>query len=84
MGVTFFDDILGQEMPGGCDDCNAFTVVERGDTGIYQQTVHHDATCPFLTQWKKDAGGERKARRKSRGLRKALGLAPLEQLEDRE
>ena len=36
--------------PGGCDDCDAFQVLERVGLRIWKVTVHHDAACPWLTE----------------------------------
>lgn len=41
------DALTGQQMPGGCDDCDAYQTVTRQDTGVYVLAVHHDDTCPF-------------------------------------
>jgi hypothetical protein len=36
--------------PGGCDDCDAFQILERVGLRIWKITVHHDPDCPALAQ----------------------------------
>lgn len=39
--------LAGQRIPGGCDDCDAYQVIQAAD-GFTRITVHHDDTCPTL------------------------------------
>jgi len=43
------DELVGSTLPGGCDDCNAYSTLARDDLGVYHLTVHHDDRCPWLT-----------------------------------
>ncbi len=40
--------LVGRNLPGGCDDCNAHQTVTQTDADLYVLTVHHDETCPWL------------------------------------
>ena len=46
------DDLFGQiedqPMPGGCDLCDAFQVLEITSPGVWEMHVTHDDWCPFL------------------------------------
>lgn len=44
------DALAGRRLPGGCDDCTAYQTVRRIDAGLFLLVIHHDATCPQLTQ----------------------------------
>lgn len=46
----FLGRFFGQQVPGGCDDCDAYQTVERDQYGIWHLTVHHDDGCPWLAQ----------------------------------
>ena len=39
---------VGQEIPGGCDTCDTFQIVEPDPTSplIWRMRVHHDDWCP--------------------------------------
>ena len=39
--------LIGQRIPGGCDDCDAYQTMQTVD-GIFILSVHHDDTCPTL------------------------------------
>jgi hypothetical protein len=39
----------GAEVPGGCDECDAYQTVEP-QSGVWVVTVHHDGWCPRWTQ----------------------------------
>ncbi len=43
------DAKTGHRIPGGCDDCDAYQTFTKQADGFYLVTVHHDATCPWLT-----------------------------------
>lgn len=45
---AFLDSCVGSEVPGGCDDCDAFQTVERIACGVFRVVVHHDSWCPTL------------------------------------
>ncbi|WP_159448802.1 hypothetical protein [Demequina sp. NBRC 110053] len=36
------------QIPGGCQDCDAFQTLDETSPGIYVLAVHHDDTCPQL------------------------------------
>jgi hypothetical protein len=38
----------GAQIPGGCDDCDAYQTVGPVTAGVWGLTVHHDDDCPFL------------------------------------
>jgi len=42
----------GERIPGGCDRCDAFQIVEPIDGGVWTLTVYHDDNCPFLKESK--------------------------------
>jgi len=42
-----FADLIGQQIPGGCDDCDAYQTMSRHDSGAWILNIHHDADCPF-------------------------------------
>ncbi|MGC4174278.1 hypothetical protein [Demequina sp.] len=44
--TAVFEALMGQRIPGGCEDCDAYQTVEVTAPGIYSLQVHHDATCP--------------------------------------
>ncbi len=52
-GVTnldeLFEGLVGQRIPGGCDDCNAYQTVTR-HLCIHVINIHHDDTCPTWRQ----------------------------------
>lgn len=43
--------LIGQQIPGGCDDCDAYQEVQQSHPGIFLLTVVHDDTCPFYIAW---------------------------------
>lgn len=46
---SFFDQLVGHRIEGGCEDCTAYqTVQEHG--GMYVVLVLHDDTCPTLAR----------------------------------
>ena len=38
----------GENIPGGCSDCNAFQRFAKDEDGIWTLTTYHDNTCPWL------------------------------------
>jgi hypothetical protein len=47
--ADLLEQMAGQRIPGGCDDCDAYQEMTKQD-GIYVLTVHHDDTCPTWQQ----------------------------------
>jgi hypothetical protein len=47
---SVLDAMTGRRLPGGCDDCDAYQTVTLHTDGLYVLLVHHDATCPALTE----------------------------------
>lgn len=48
-GVSFFKALPRDvRIRGGCDDCNAYQVLDDSNAPIYLLRVYHDETCPFL------------------------------------
>ncbi len=43
-----FGQIQGQQIPGGCDQCDAYQTVTTVAPGVHSLTVHHDTWCPVL------------------------------------
>lgn len=41
----------GQEIPGGCDHCDAYQKIELVERGLWMLNVYHDDACPFLAQY---------------------------------
>jgi len=62
-GESFFQSsatleaTIGRQIPGGCEDCDAFQTVERMHPGVYVLHVHHDATCWTLRRIVRERGG---------------------------
>lgn len=50
------EEVLGLQFPGGCDDCNAYQVMERLQPGIVAMITYHDDTCPFYTKYRRQPG----------------------------
>jgi hypothetical protein len=46
--VRAFGPLDGKRIPGGCEKCNAFQVVEPAAAGVWMLNVYHDDACPFL------------------------------------
>jgi hypothetical protein len=50
--MTSFDDLFSQvedqPIPGGCDMCDAYQIVETVSPGVHVLNVHHDEECPIL------------------------------------
>lgn len=51
--MTTFDDLFkrlekGDQIPGGCDTCDAYQTIKTVKPGIHKITVHHDDWCPTL------------------------------------
>ncbi|AXB47294.1 hypothetical protein A4R43_36615 [Amycolatopsis albispora] len=44
--------LIGQRVPGGCEDCDAYRTVKRDaqHRRMWHVTVHHDDTCPQFRQ----------------------------------
>lgn len=38
----------GAQIPGGCDQCDAYQTVTPVEVGVWSLTVHHDDWCPIL------------------------------------
>jgi hypothetical protein len=54
----------GQEIPGGCDYCDAYQTVDQpypDIPGVFEVSVHHHDWCPFLGRLdaKREAGPTR-------------------------
>jgi len=44
-----FSPLVGRQVEGGCDDCDAYQTV-RAELGGWWITVHHDDCCPAWLQ----------------------------------
>jgi hypothetical protein len=40
------EQIEGQPIPGGCEDCGAHQTITETTPGVFVLTVHHDLSCP--------------------------------------
>jgi hypothetical protein len=40
--------MVGQQLPGGCDDCTAWHEYIEDSPDIFDVLIHHDETCPQL------------------------------------
>jgi hypothetical protein len=49
--------LLGQEIYGGCEDCEAYQTVEQESEGGWMIRVHHDDWCPFWTRMRERTPG---------------------------
>lgn len=45
----YLEQLTGQRIPGGCDECDAFQTVDTSNAPIYRIAVHHDQWCPVHT-----------------------------------
>ncbi len=43
---NYLEQLTGQRIPGGCDECDAFQTVDTSNAPIYRIAVHHDEWCP--------------------------------------
>ena len=48
----YLEQLTGQRIPGGCDECDAFQTVDTSHAPIYRIAVHHDEWCPVLAATK--------------------------------
>lgn len=50
--MTNFDELFkkleGDHIPGGCDQCDAYQVLEQLSPGVHALNIHHDDNCPVL------------------------------------
>lgn len=46
--AELFGPLDGARIPGGCDDCDAYQIVEPASPGVWSIGVHHDDWCPTL------------------------------------
>ncbi len=47
--MSFLDELgalEGLRIPGGCDDCDAYQVVDASHAPIFRLNVCHDERCP--------------------------------------
>jgi hypothetical protein len=44
----FFESLAGQEVPGGCDQCDAIQVVTEATRGVWVLDIRHEDECPVL------------------------------------
>lgn len=44
----FKDMPEGERVPGGCEDCDAYQILDKSQAPVYQLFVYHDDTCPAL------------------------------------
>lgn len=41
------DAMADRRLPGGCDDCAAYQMVNKASEGVYLLEIRHDQTCPY-------------------------------------
>jgi hypothetical protein len=50
--MSALDDLFrkteGRQIPGGCDQCDAYQVVETLSPGVHALNIHHEDDCPVL------------------------------------
>jgi hypothetical protein len=46
--VGLLGPLDGKRIPGGCEMCDAFQMVEPAGSGVWTLTVYHDDNCSFL------------------------------------
>ena len=46
--VNVLGPLDGEQIPGGCDTCDAYQTVRPKAAGVWVLTVHHDTGCPTL------------------------------------
>lgn len=51
----FLAPLMGQRIPGGCDDCDAYQEVKQIPPGFYMLCVCHDDDCQFLAQYEENS-----------------------------
>jgi len=52
--VDLFSHLAGQEIPGGCERCDAYQTVSAVAPGVWSLIVHHTTACPT---WRARAAG---------------------------
>jgi hypothetical protein len=57
--VNVLGPLDGAEIPGGCDNCDAYQTVRAAGALMWSITVHHDEDCPT---WAKVQDLERQRR----------------------
>jgi hypothetical protein len=48
--------LAGAQVPGGCDECDAYQTVEAAAPGVWTIQVWHDDDCPRLARLTWGAG----------------------------
>lgn len=48
----YLEQMTGQRIPGGCDQCDAYQTVDTSNAPVYRLSVHHDEWCPTYTAMK--------------------------------
>jgi hypothetical protein len=51
--TSLFGPLDGAEIPGGCDQCDAYQKVGPIKDGIWGITVYHDDWCPLIKKQKR-------------------------------
>ncbi len=46
--TQLFGPLDGAQIPGGCDECDAYQTVTPTTAGVWNLTIHHDDDCPVL------------------------------------
>jgi hypothetical protein len=48
---AIFDSVPeGERIPGGCDKCDAYQVMDKSEAPFYMLRVYHDDDCPLLAR----------------------------------
>jgi hypothetical protein len=57
--MSAFDELFakveGDRIPGGCDQCDAYQVLEQLSPGVHALNIHHDDDCPILRASRSEA-----------------------------
>lgn len=48
--VNILGPLDGDQLPGGCDSCEAYETVEPSTAGVWKLVIHHDDACPVLAR----------------------------------
>ncbi len=55
--MSFLDEfgaLEGLRVPGGCDDCDAYQVLDSSRAPFFRINVHHDESCPTYQSMRED------------------------------
>jgi len=62
--LNILGPLEGAEIPGGCDQCEAYQTVQPIVAGVWSITVHHDDDCDVFLRHQGLNRAQRRARRR--------------------